>query len=140
MLCGFGKGFRLCPLGASLVMREYGVLGRWYEPSGPCTTSEICFRILGTKSSMFLVGVGLRQGCPLSAFLFVIIMDWSLRCSQGEEGVRFGNFRIATLLFADDVVRASGIRMPTGHLLLKVFRARQTGRRPKTCWEFQEEL
>ena len=31
-------------------------------------------------------------------------MDRISRCSQGVEGFRFGNFRIGSLLFADDVV------------------------------------
>ncbi|KAK0132165.1 Retrovirus-related Pol polyprotein from type-1 retrotransposable element R2 [Merluccius polli] len=50
------------------------------------------------------VGVGLRQGCPLSPILFVIFMDKISRRSRGEENVRFGNLRIASLLFADDVI------------------------------------
>ena len=31
-------------------------------------------------------------------------MDRISRCSQGIEGVRFGDLRIESLLFADDVV------------------------------------
>jgi len=31
-------------------------------------------------------------------------MDRMSRCSRGEESVRFGDLRIASLLFADDVV------------------------------------
>ncbi|KAI3367237.1 hypothetical protein L3Q82_008289 [Scortum barcoo] len=36
--------------------------------------------------------------------LFIIFMDRISRRSQGPEGVRFGNHRISSLLFADDVV------------------------------------
>ena len=53
---------------------------------------------------MFPVRVGLRQGCPLSPILFMNFMDRISRCSQGIEGVRFGDLRIGSLLFADDVV------------------------------------
>ncbi|KAI3372237.1 hypothetical protein L3Q82_022742 [Scortum barcoo] len=53
---------------------------------------------------LFPVHVGLRQGCPLSPVLFIIFMDRISRRSQGPEGVRFGNHRISSLLFADDVV------------------------------------
>ena len=60
--------------------------------------------IAGNKSDLFPVRVGLRQGCPLSPILFIIFMDRISRCSQGVEGVRFGDLRIGSLLFADDVV------------------------------------
>ena len=61
-------------------------------------------RISGNKSDLFPVRVGLRQGCPLSPILFIIFMDRISRRSQGVEGVRFGDLRIGSLLFADDVV------------------------------------
>ena len=61
-------------------------------------------RIAGSKSDAFPVRVGLRQGCPLSPILFIIFMDRISRRSQGVEGFQFGNLRIGSLLFADDVV------------------------------------
>ncbi len=61
-------------------------------------------RIAGSKSDLFPVHVGLRQGCPLSPVLFIIFWDRISRCSQGPEGVRFGDHTILSLLFADDVV------------------------------------
>jgi len=61
-------------------------------------------RIAGSKSDAFPVRVGLRQGCPLSPILFIIFMNRISRRSQGVEGVRFGNLRIVSLLFAVDVV------------------------------------
>ncbi|KAI3374861.1 hypothetical protein L3Q82_021401 [Scortum barcoo] len=66
--------------------------------------SRSLVRIAGSKSDLFPVHVGLRQGCPLSPVLFIIFMDRISRRSQGPEGVRFGNHRISSLLFADDVV------------------------------------
>ncbi|KAJ0033836.1 hypothetical protein NQD34_000943 [Periophthalmus magnuspinnatus] len=66
--------------------------------------SRSCVRIAGSKSDLFPVHVGLRQGCPLSPVLFIICMDRISRCSQGPEGVWFGNHRISSLLFADDDV------------------------------------
>ncbi len=56
------------------------------------------------EPDLFPVHVGLRQGCPLSPVLFLIFMDRISRCSQGPEGVGFGNHAISSLLFADDVV------------------------------------
>ncbi|KAI3365669.1 hypothetical protein L3Q82_010745 [Scortum barcoo] len=51
-----------------------------------------------------LVRVCPQQGYPLSPVLFIIFMDRISRHSQGPEGVQFGNHRISSLLFADDVV------------------------------------
>ena len=64
--------------------------------------SLVCFA--GSKSDVFLVRVGLHQSCPLSPILFIIFMDRISRRSQGVEGVQFGDLRIGSLLFADDVV------------------------------------
>lgn len=47
--------------------------------------------------------VGLQQGCPLSSVLFIILKDSITRHRQ-REGVQFGNYEIAALLFAQDVV------------------------------------
>ena len=58
----------------------------------------------GSKSDVFPVRVGLRQGCAFSPILFILFMDRISRCSKGVEGVRFGDLRIVSLLFADDVV------------------------------------
>ena len=47
--------------------------------------------------------VGLCQGCPLSPILFITFMERISRNSQGVEGVGFGDVRIGSLLFANDV-------------------------------------
>uniref|UniRef100_A0A3P9I175 Reverse transcriptase domain-containing protein n=1 Tax=Oryzias latipes TaxID=8090 RepID=A0A3P9I175_ORYLA len=57
-----------------------------------------------SKSDLFPVHFGLRQGCPLSPVLFIVFMDRISRRSQGPEGIWFGDHRISSLLFADDVV------------------------------------
>ncbi|TWW52999.1 R2DM Retrovirus-related Pol polyprotein from type II retrotransposable element, partial [Takifugu flavidus] len=100
------KAFDRVPRGVLWgVLREYGV-------SGPLIRAvrslydrcQSLVRIAGSKSNSFPVRVGLRQGCPLSPILFIIFMDRISRCSHGVEGVRFGDLRIRSLLFADDVV------------------------------------
>ncbi|KAK0152855.1 LINE-1 reverse transcriptase [Merluccius polli] len=87
------------------VLREYGVS----DPLIRAVRSlydrcQNLVHIAGNKSDLFPVRVGLRQGCPLSPILFIIFMDRISRHSQGVEGVRFGDLRIGSLLFADDVV------------------------------------
>jgi len=64
--------------------------------------NKSCVHILGTKLTSFTVRVGLRQGCPLSPILLVIFMDRISR--RREEGVWFGNLRVASLLFANYVI------------------------------------
>ncbi|TWW81730.1 R2DM Retrovirus-related Pol polyprotein from type II retrotransposable element [Takifugu flavidus] len=100
------KAFDRVPRGVLWgVLREYGV-------SGPLIRAvrslydwcQSLVRIAGSKSNSFPVRVGLRQGCPLSPILFIIFMDRISRCSHGVEGIRFGDLRIGSLLFADDVV------------------------------------
>ncbi|KAK3536250.1 hypothetical protein QTP86_000153 [Hemibagrus guttatus] len=66
--------------------------------------SRSLVRIASCKSDLFPVHVVLRQGCPLSPVLFIVFMDRISRRSQGLEGVRFGDHRISSLIFADDVV------------------------------------
>ena len=88
------------------VLWEYGVRGALLGAVRSLySQSESCVRVFGTKSDMFPVRVGLRQGCALSPILFVIFMDRISRRSQaGVTGLQYGGLRIPSLLFADDVV------------------------------------
>ena len=87
------------------VLREYGVRGTLLRAiQSLYAQSESCVRVLGNKSDSFPVGVGLRQGCALSPILFVIFMDRISRRSSGGEGIRLGELKVESLLFADDLV------------------------------------
>uniref|UniRef100_A0A3B3HV32 Reverse transcriptase domain-containing protein n=1 Tax=Oryzias latipes TaxID=8090 RepID=A0A3B3HV32_ORYLA len=87
------------------VLSEYGVRGALLRAVRSLyDQSRSLVRIAGSKSDLFPVHVGLRQGCPLSPVLFMIFMDRISRRSQGPEGIWFGDHRISSLLFADDVV------------------------------------
>ncbi|KAK3533035.1 hypothetical protein QTP70_006219 [Hemibagrus guttatus] len=87
------------------VLWEYGVRGPLLRAVRSLyNRSRSLVRIASCKSDLVPVNVGLRQGCPLSLVLFIVFMDRISRCSQGLEGVRFGDHRISLLLFADDVV------------------------------------
>ena len=100
------KAFDRVPRGVLWgVLREYGVRGPLLRAVRSLyDRSRSLVRIAGSKSDLFPVRVGLRQGCPLSPVLFITFMDRISRRSQGVEGVRFGDHRISSLLFADDVV------------------------------------
>ncbi|KAK3506845.1 hypothetical protein QTP70_029252 [Hemibagrus guttatus] len=57
------------------------------------------------------------EGCPLSPVLFITFMDRISRRSQGLEGVRFGDHKISSLLFADDVVLLAPSSLDLQHAL-----------------------
>ena len=91
-----------------------GIIGCRSPDKAVCSLYERCqsfVRNADSKTDSFLVRVGLCQGCPLSQILFIIFMDRISRCSQGNEGVWFGDLKSRSLLFADDMVMsASSVR------------------------------
>ncbi|KAK3521856.1 hypothetical protein QTP70_018587 [Hemibagrus guttatus] len=100
------------------VLWEYGVRGpllRAVRSLYNRSRSLVC--IASCKSDLFPVHVGLRQGCSLSPVLFIVFMDRISRRSQGLEGVRFGDHRISSLIFADDVVLLASSGLDLQHAL-----------------------
>ncbi len=84
------------------VLQEYGVRGSLLRAiQSLYAQSESCVQVLGSKSDLFLVGVGHRQDCALSPILFMISMDRNSRHSHGGEDLQFGG---SSVLFADNVV------------------------------------
>ncbi|KAI3354848.1 hypothetical protein L3Q82_004546 [Scortum barcoo] len=119
VLCGSGEGIRPCPSWYSVgsAPRVWGPGAFARAVRSLYDRSRSLVRIAGSKSDLFPVHVGLRQGCPLSPVLFIIFMDRISRRSQGPEGVRFGNHRISSLLFADDVVLMASSGQDLQHVL-----------------------
>uniref|UniRef100_A0A8C6S4J5 Reverse transcriptase domain-containing protein n=1 Tax=Neogobius melanostomus TaxID=47308 RepID=A0A8C6S4J5_9GOBI len=103
------KAFDRVPRGALWgVLREYGVWGPLLRAVRSLyDRSKSLVHITGSKSDLFPVHVGLRQGWPLSPVLFITFMDRISRRSQGPEGVRFGNLRISSAVNNDVVLLAS---------------------------------
>ncbi|KAK3511328.1 hypothetical protein QTP70_000378 [Hemibagrus guttatus] len=100
------------------VLWEYGVRGPLLRAVRSLyNRSRSLARIASCKSDLFPVHVGLRQGCPLSPVLFIVFMDRISRCSQGLEGVQFGDHRISSLIFADDVVLLAPSSLDLQHAL-----------------------
>ncbi|KAK3529557.1 hypothetical protein QTP70_031980, partial [Hemibagrus guttatus] len=100
------------------VLWEYGVRGPLLRAvQSLYNRSRSLVRIASCKSYLFPVHVGLRQGCPLSLVLFIVFMDRISRHSQGLEGVRFGDHRISSLIFADDVVLLAPSSLDLQHAL-----------------------
>ena len=63
------------------------------------------------------MGVGLRQGCILSPFLFTIIMNWMDKLSQTDVCVKIGRCKISRLLFADGLVLLASAKSGLQHTL-----------------------
>ena len=42
---------------------------------------EVCVWVNGKQSKPFQYGVGLRQGCVLASFFFIVYMNWIDKCS-----------------------------------------------------------
>ncbi|KAK3527334.1 hypothetical protein QTP86_021953 [Hemibagrus guttatus] len=113
------KAFNRVPHGILWeVLWEYGVHGPllravWFLYN----RSRSLVHIASCKSDLFPVHVGLQQSCPLSPVPFIVFMDRISRRSQGLEGVRFGDHRISSLIFADDVVLLAPSSLDLQHAL-----------------------
>ncbi|KAK3572444.1 hypothetical protein QTP86_032667 [Hemibagrus guttatus] len=112
------KAFDRVPCGILWeVLWEYGVHGPLLRAVRSLyNQSRSLVRIASCKSDLFPVHVGLRQG-PFSPVLFIVFMDRISRRSQGLEGVRFGDHRISSLIFADDVVLLAPSSLDLQHAL-----------------------
>jgi hypothetical protein len=76
-----------------------------------CDQCNICSLINGETTSFFQSGRGLRQGCPLSPLLFILVMEGlSLLLKKGQvegklTGVKVSRLvKILHLFFVDDVL------------------------------------
>ncbi|KAI0507248.1 hypothetical protein KFK09_013370 [Dendrobium nobile] len=87
--------------------------------------SEVHFSILinGALEGYFNSTPGLRQGCPLSPYLFCIVMDCLSSCfeeaiSQNSfQGMKAGDLSISYLLYADDLLVFAKATLDNAHCL-----------------------
>ncbi|KAI3362005.1 hypothetical protein L3Q82_012347 [Scortum barcoo] len=97
VLCGSGEGI--------LTVFPRGILwGVLHEYWGPGPFAKGC-------------SVSVRLEQELGSHCRQIFMDRISRCSKGPEGVRVGNHRISSLLFADDVVLLASSSQDLQHVL-----------------------
>ena len=67
--------------------------------------SSCCVRTREGNTEMFSILTGVRQGCILSPFLFLIVMDFVMRkTTEGHNfGTMWGQKKLSALDFADDL-------------------------------------
>ena len=72
--------------------------------------NEICVTNNGLQSDWVRIEIGVKQGCEMSGFLFLIVLDWVMRNSvEGKKtGIRWKvTSKLEDLDFADDIAHMS---------------------------------
>lgn len=96
-----------------ILLKEYGIkekiiniIKRLYKDFR-CTVAHN-----GQSTEPFEIRSGVRQGCPMSGFLFLLIVDWTMReATRVKRGIRWGLMdRLEDLDFADDIALLSESR------------------------------
>ena len=88
------------------ILRCYGIPSKFTELFRDLyRRSTCCIRTEDGTTQFFNVETGVRQGCILSPFLFLIALDFVMRRSIDKEvgGISFGHWKLADLDFADDI-------------------------------------
>ena len=75
------------------IMRHFGILNKYVSVPKETYQGMTC-RILhgGDMSESFNVKTGVRQGCLLSPFLFLLAIDWTCERQQKESEVALVDF------------------------------------------------
>ncbi|MCP4463117.1 MAG: reverse transcriptase family protein, partial [Planctomycetaceae bacterium] len=62
------------------------------------------FTVANQSSDAVRTSRGVRQGDPLSGYLFNMVVDWALEQLDSSIGINVGEIKISNLAYADDVV------------------------------------
>ena len=103
---------------------SYGIPGQFVNTfKSLYANSRCCVRTEGGTTYFFDIVTGVRQGCILSPFLFLLTIDFVLKktTEDGREGVRWnGEERLADLDFADDLALLSETNQDLQNLTTKL--------------------
>ena len=92
------------------IMKYYGIpakiinMVKLFYKKSECTVLDN-----GKESAWFQVKTGVKQGCNMSEFLFLLVIDWIMKHSlQGNTGIRWQMMtKLKDLDFADDLALIS---------------------------------
>ncbi|XP_078619529.1 uncharacterized protein LOC144886675 [Branchiostoma floridae x Branchiostoma japonicum] len=106
------------------IARSYGIPGQFVNTfKSLYANSRCCVRTEGGTTDFFDIVTGVRQGCILSPFLFLLTIDFVLKktTEDGREGVRWNEEeRLADLDFADDLALLSETNQDLQNLTTKL--------------------
>ncbi|PKU67715.1 Putative ribonuclease H protein [Dendrobium catenatum] len=92
---------------------------------------DVNFSVLlsGALEGYFPSAAGLRQGCPISPYLFCLVMDVlsNLLEERGFKGIFSNDFSISNLLYADDVLIFGEATLENCNLLVSILNDFATG-------------
>jgi len=96
-----------------MILKHYGIPTRWHATSASskrCTIipaiSSCCVKTTTGCTDFFEIVSGVRQGCILSPFLFIIVIDYIMRKAMDQPGLGIGwkdDKRLTDFDFADDI-------------------------------------
>ncbi|VDP44613.1 unnamed protein product [Schistosoma mattheei] len=93
------------------LLRHYGVTLKIVSIIQSSYDGLNCKIVLGGQlTKLFEVKTGVRQGCLLSPFLFLLVIDWIIKAStsEGERGIQWtSKMQLDDLDFADDLALLS---------------------------------
>ena len=87
----------------NIVPRVFIQIGSWIKAMYSNTNS--CVMNNGYSSAFFPLSKGIRQGCPMSALLFIIVVEIlaiNIRCNKNIKGIMLNNNEVKISLLADD--------------------------------------
>nr|KAG5714489.1 hypothetical protein BaRGS_006935 [Batillaria attramentaria] len=107
----YEKAFDSVDRGTVKLLRHYGVPGKIISLI-QCTYQDMSCRIAhaGQLSESFEVKTGVRQGCLLSPFLFLLVIDWIMKTTTAgrKNGIQWTLWtQLDDLDFADDLALLS---------------------------------
>ena len=93
------------------IMQSYGIPSKFIRMVKLFYSNTKCTVIDGAgKSDWFTVKAGVKQGCVMSGFLFLLVIDWIMcrTTEQGDTGIRWKMMRQPEDLdYADDIALIS---------------------------------
>ena len=93
------------------IMRQYGIPGKYIRLVKMFYDNDRCSVLTeGGIGESFSVKSGVKQGCVMSGFLFILVIDWIMRktVTRNDTGIQWSlTKKLEDLDYADDIVTVS---------------------------------